>query len=67
MLVMLAGEKLISPQTVCPGCLFADQAGNPRWRNGVLQCGRPNMNAPRSLSDRQFECPMGFRLIEIER
>lgn len=65
MLVMLAGDKLISPQKVCPGCLFADHTGQPRWYQGRLQCGNQTQTLP--APNHQFECPMGFRLVEIEQ
>ncbi len=65
MLVILAGDRLLSPQQVCPGCLMADQSGQPRWRHGQLRCGQ----AVRSLSatlPNQYECQMGFRVAQIE-
>jgi hypothetical protein len=62
MLVMLAGDQLLSPQKVCPTCLLADRAGQPRWQQGQLQCGNP---APTPIANHQFECPMGFRLVEV--
>jgi hypothetical protein len=62
MLVMLAGDQLLSPQQVCPTCLLADRAGQPRWQKGQLQCGNPR---PMPIANNQFECPMGFRLVEV--
>jgi hypothetical protein len=62
MLVMLAGDQLLLPQQVCPGCVLADRAGQPRWQDGELKC------ADRSVpptANHQFECPMGFRLAVI--
>lgn len=64
MLVMLAGDQLLSPQQVCPGCLLADRAGQPRWQDGQLRCGNQPAT-PLPPENQQFECPMGFRLIEI--
>jgi hypothetical protein len=62
MLIMLAGEQLLSPQQVCPTCLLADRAGQPRWQDGQLKCG----NQPvQPAANHQFECPMGFRLVEV--
>jgi hypothetical protein len=64
MLVMLAGDQLLLPQQVCPTCLLADRAGQPRWQEGQLKCG----NRPvQPTANNQFECPMGFRLVEVER
>lgn len=65
MLVMLVGDQLLSPQQICPGCLFADHAGRPRWQDGVLKCGnRPTPPLP--ATNNQIECPMGFRLVEVD-
>lgn len=65
MLVMLAGDQLLLPQQVCPGCLLADRAGRPRWQDGTLKCGnRPASAVPPATY--QIECPMGFRVVEIE-
>jgi hypothetical protein len=64
MLVMLAGDQLLSPQQVCPTCLLADRAGQPRWQNGQLQCGNRAIS-PAPAVNKQFECPMGFRLVEV--
>ncbi len=69
MLVILAGNQLLSPQQVCPQCLLADRAGQPRWHNGQLKCGAPIVpsggHPPRPQSQ-QFECPMGFRIIQVD-
>lgn len=65
MLVILAGDQLLSAQQVCQGCLMADQSGQPRWRHGQLHCGQ----AIRKLGEElpaQFECQMGFRVAQIE-
>ena len=62
MLVILAGDQLLSPQQVCQDCLWADQRGQPRWHQGQLQCGK---SKPDALPDPQSECPMGFRIIHI--
>ncbi|MFM2431661.1 MAG: hypothetical protein RLZZ511_2874 [Cyanobacteriota bacterium] len=63
MLVIVAGEHLLSPQQVCPTCLLADRAGQPRWQDGQLKCG--NRAQPDPLANNQYECPMGFRLVEV--
>jgi hypothetical protein len=45
--------------------LFADHAGRPRWQDGVLKCGnRPTPPLP--ATNNQIECPMGFRLVEVD-
>ena len=65
MLVILAGDRLLSAQQVCQGCLMADQSGQPRWHQGQLRCG----HAVRKLGEKvpeQFECQMGFRVTNIE-
>jgi hypothetical protein len=65
MLVILAGDRLLSAQQVCQGCLMADQSGQPRWHQGQLRCGQ----AIRKLSEssaNQYECQMGFRVANIE-
>ncbi|NJN20976.1 MAG: hypothetical protein HC812_07010 [Leptolyngbya sp. RL_3_1] len=65
MLVVMMDEQLLSPAAICPTCLMADQAGNPRWHHGRLRCGR-------LLADNhdgqppQYECQMGFRIANIE-
>jgi hypothetical protein len=65
MLVILAGDQILSPQKVCQTCLMADQSGQPRWSQGQLRCG----HAIRKLSEQQpnqYECQMGFRVANIE-
>ncbi len=73
MLVMMTEHQLLPPQTVCQTCLFADQQGLPRWRQGQLCCGSmvPECSPPK-VPDcavqkiRQFRCEMGFRLANVE-
>jgi hypothetical protein len=65
MLVILAGEQLLSPQQVCQNCLMADQSGQPRWRQGRLRCGQAILKLEEKIPD-QFECHMGFRVANIE-
>ncbi|WP_068816047.1 hypothetical protein [Phormidesmis priestleyi] len=65
MLVILAGDRILSPQKVCKHCVMADQSGQPRWSHGELRCG----HAIRKLTEQQpdqFECQMGFRVAEID-
>jgi hypothetical protein len=65
MLVILMNNQLISPHQVCQSCVLADQSGQPRWRAGRLCCGQ----AVPPVSEHQpaqYECPMGFRLANIE-
>lgn len=64
MLVMLTDHQLISPQTVCQGCLMADQNGRPRWHQGVLRCGR-QVSGLGEHQPPQFECEMGFRIADV--
>ncbi len=64
MLVVLMENQLISPKSVCQSCLMADQAGQPRWRNGTLGCGRAIAKAKSDQPD-QYECQMGFRIANI--
>jgi hypothetical protein len=64
MLVMLTDNQLISPQTVCQGCLMADHNGRPRWQQGVLRCGR-QVTVLNEDQPAQFECDMGFRIADI--
>lgn len=63
MLVILAGDQILSPQQVCQDCLWADQRGQPRWHQGQLRCGKtPPLTPPADPP----ECPMGFRIVNIE-
>jgi hypothetical protein len=65
MLVILAGDQLLSPQQVCQQCLLADRSGQPRWQNGQLKCGGAAVPAI-SAQTQQYECPMGFRIARID-
>ncbi|MCM1982297.1 hypothetical protein [Lyngbya confervoides] len=70
MLVILTKNQVLSTDTVCQGCLLADQRGHPRWQNGHLCCGQ---QVPREASDAkkrtdsclQYRCQMGFRVAQI--
>ncbi|MDA0672457.1 MAG: hypothetical protein O3C67_01950 [Cyanobacteria bacterium] len=65
MLVVMMNNQLLAPDAVCQGCLMADQAGQPRWRQGQLRCGRLLAQAE-SGQPTQYECQMGFRIAHIE-
>ncbi|HIK43703.1 MAG TPA: hypothetical protein IGR64_02330 [Leptolyngbyaceae cyanobacterium M65_K2018_010] len=65
MLVMITENQLLTPQTVCQTCLWADQNGQPRWRQGHLGCGRVVANSGHDQPP-QFECQMGFRVTSID-
>jgi hypothetical protein len=65
MLVILAGDQFLSPQQICPQCLLADRSGQPRWQNGQLKCGGVAVPAAANQAP-QFECPMGFRIVQID-
>ncbi len=64
MLVLLTKDHVIPTQQVCQSCMFASQAGQPRWRDGHLTCGQTR-KATLTHGQRQ-ECPMGFRVVEVE-
>jgi hypothetical protein len=64
MLVVVMDSQLFPPETVCQGCLMADQTGQPRWHGGQLRCGRALDRHSRSEPE-QFECQMGFRIAHI--
>jgi hypothetical protein len=65
MLVVMMEEQLLSPAAICPTCLMADQAGNPRWHQGRLRCGRLVADN-NSGQPPQYECQMGFRIANID-
>jgi hypothetical protein len=64
MLVIMTDSQLISPQAVCCNCLMADRNGQPRWHQGVLNCGQP-VASPDQANPAQFQCQMGFRVADI--
>ena len=72
MLVILTKNQVLSPESVCQGCLLADEGGHPRWKKGRLRCGRlinarseePTQPSITSVSP-QYQCQMGFRLTQI--
>ena len=65
MLVIMMDNQLISPQKVCQTCLLADQTGQPRWTSGQLRCGHAIHKLTEQQPD-QYECAMGFRVINID-
>jgi hypothetical protein len=62
MLVIVAGEQILSPDQVCQSCLWADRSGQPRWQDGRLRCGNAR---PRPEMGNQYDCPMGFRIVSL--
>ncbi|MGB3616395.1 MAG: hypothetical protein WBA10_21565 [Elainellaceae cyanobacterium] len=66
MLVVLMDNQLVSPEAICQSCLMADRAGQPRWRNGTLRCGRALSQVAPGQPE-QYECQMGFRIANIHR
>lgn len=66
MLVILVGDQLVSPQQVCQQCLLADRSGQPRWQNGQLKCGGAAVPLTSAHLAQQYECPMGFRILQVD-
>ena len=66
MLVVVMDNQLVSPESICHSCLMADRAGQPRWRNGSLSCGRA-LSQTSPEQPQQYECQMGFRIAKIRR
>lgn len=64
MLIMLTDNQLLSPEQVCPNCLWADGQGQPRWDKDQLRCGAP-IGCSGDRICKQFRCQMGFRLAQI--
>jgi hypothetical protein len=64
MLMVAMGDRLIPSQRVCQNCLMASQAGEPRWADGALRCGRAVVVESPQQPD-QFDCQMGFRVIKL--
>jgi hypothetical protein len=65
MLVIVMEEQIITPKQVCQSCLLADKSGQPRWLQGKLACGSV-VSKGNSLGSDQYECVMGFRIVNIE-
>jgi hypothetical protein len=65
MLVVLLEEQILSAQHICCNCVLASQAGQPRWHDGKLGCGRTiqPIGQPQMT---QYVCQMGFRLTNID-
>lgn len=65
MLVIVMEDQIFAPRQVCQSCVLADQSGQPRFGQGQLRCG----HAIRKLTEQQpdqYECLMGFRIVNIE-
>jgi hypothetical protein len=68
MLMMVTDTQILSPQQVCGGCLLASLEGEPRWKSGKLDCGKPLQDDKDSSTDHcldRYECAMGFHLALI--
>lgn len=65
MLVILMDDQILAPGQVCQSCLLADSSGQPRWRQGQLQCGH-QLSKLTQQQPEQYECIMGFRVAHIE-
>lgn len=66
MLVLLTDEQVLSPSQVCPGCLLADQNGQPRWHQGKLGCRNRSRKFTFTAKPNQYQCEMGFRVANVE-
>lgn len=64
MLVVLLDSQTLNPDIICHNCLYANQQGQPRWRNGQLCCGH-SIRKTNNQQAEQFECEMGFRLVNV--
>ena len=65
MLVVITDEQLLSAHQICHGCLLADNAGLPRWREGKLGCGQLMCKSEHNQPT-VYQCQMGFRIANIE-
>jgi hypothetical protein len=63
MVVLLTDREVLSPGQVCRQCLFASTAGEPRFQDGQVICGRGN--AAQAPATKPQCCPMGFRVVEM--
>jgi hypothetical protein len=61
MIVVIAGQQILSPQQVCQNCLLSDQSGLPRWRDSKLGCSKtpPLQGSPQA---KIYQCQMGFNV-----
>lgn len=64
MLVIVTDEHLLSPRQVCQSCCLADRTGQPRLHGDKLCCGNAVQRSSLELPP-QYECCMGFRLVNI--
>jgi hypothetical protein len=67
MLVILTERQVLSPQSVCSGCLWATSQGEPRWRQEQLCCGRLVRDRTPCDQPPAYECQMGFQLVKVEK
>ena len=65
MLVMFLDSGPLPPKDICQGCLLADRAGNPRWRNGHLSCAH-TLRPANGTQPACYECEMGFVLADVQ-
>lgn len=65
MLVILQKEQILSTQSICQNCVWANQNGNPRWHQGKLGCGYC-VSSSEFNQTKLYQCQMGFRLANIE-
>ncbi len=67
MLVVLQNDQILSTKKVCSQCLWANQKGTPRWREGKLKCGRGLQTKDNKMYHSPvYECQMGFHLVNIK-
>ncbi len=64
MLVIMTENQIYNHEIVCQNCLLADISGHPRWKQGKLCCGH-NVTKHTDKQPDQYECEMGFRLVNI--
>lgn len=65
MLVILTESQVMHPQRICQSCLLADQGGQPRSHNGKPTCAYALSKLSTEQAS-QYECKMGFRLVEVD-
>ncbi len=65
MLRILINDQILKPQRVCQTCLLADASGQPRTNKGKLCCGQTIRKFTEQQPD-QYECMMGFKIVNIE-
>lgn len=65
MLRILINDQILKPQRVCQTCLLADASGQPRTNKGRLCCAQTVRKLAEQQPD-QYECMMGFKIVNIE-